>query len=193
MAETDSPQSHRAQLRAIAVRAMRERGLDPEFPSDALAEVAALKSAPRTTEEPVRDLRARLWCSIDNDDSRDLDQLSVAEPLPGGNVRLLVAIADVGAAVPIGSPVDRHAAQNTTSVYTPAVIFPMLPERLSTDLTSLNDQQDRLSVVIEFVVAPDGALKASDLYGAKVRNHAKLAYNSVGAWLAGDGPLPPAA
>jgi len=193
MAETDSPQSHRAQLRAIAVRAMRERGLDPEFPSEALAEVAALKGAPRATGEPIRDLRARLWCSIDNDDSRDLDQVSVAEPLPGGDVRVLVAIADVGAAVPKGSPVDRHAGRNTTSIYTPAVIFPMLPERLSTDLTSLNDQQDRLAVVAELVVSPDGTLKSSDVYGATVRNHAKLAYHAVGAWLDGSGPLPAAA
>jgi VacB/RNase II family 3'-5' exoribonuclease len=195
MTNTDnaSSQSHRAHLRAIAVKAMRDRGLDPEFPPDALAEVAALTAPAQTTEEPTRDVRALLWCSIDNDDSRDLDQLSVAEALSGGDVKVLVAIADVDAIVGKGSPVDRHAALNTTSVYTPAVIFPMLPEKLSTDLTSLADQQDRLSVVVEFVVSPDGALKASDLYGAMVRNHAKLAYNSVGAWLAGDGPLPPAA
>src|SRR5213596_691728 len=149
MAETDSPQSHRAQLRAIAVRAMRERGLDPEFPSEALAEVAALKGAPRTTGEPIRDLRALLWCSIDNDDSRDLDQLSVAEPLPGGDVKVLVAIADVDAVVFKGSLIDRHAVVNTTSVYTPAVIFPMLPERFSTDLTSLAAGEDRLWIVVE--------------------------------------------
>jgi VacB/RNase II family 3'-5' exoribonuclease len=105
----------------------------------------------------------------------------------------MVAIADVDAAVKKGSPVDRHAAKNTTSVYTPGTIFPMLPERLSTDLTSLADQQDRLAVVIEYVVAPDGALKGSSIYGAKVNNKAKLAYNSVGAWLEGNGPLPAAA
>jgi VacB/RNase II family 3'-5' exoribonuclease len=192
-ADTAPSQSHRAHLRAIAVKAMRDRGLDPAFPADALAAVAALTAPARTTEEPTRDLRALLWCSIDNDDSRDLDQLSVAEALSGGDVKVLVAIADVDATVRKGSPVDRHAALNTTSVYTPAVIFPMLPEKLSTDLTSLADQQDRLSVVVEFVVSPDGALNASDLYGAMVRNHAKLAYNAVGAWLAGDGPLPPAA
>ena len=172
---------------------MRERGLDPEIPPEAAAQAAALKGAPATTEEPTRDLRALLWCSIDNDDSRDLDQLSVAEALPGGDVKLLVAIADVDAAVPKGSPVDRHAALNTTSVYTPGAMFPMLPERLSTDLTSLNDGEDRLAVVIEFVVSPDGALKASDVYGAIVNNKAKLAYNAVGAWLAGEGPLPQAA
>ena len=188
-----SNQSHRAHLRAIAVRTMRERGLDPDFPPDALAEAAAITTAPTTTEEPTRNLRTLLWCSIDNDDSRDLDQLSVAEALPGGDVNVLVAIADVDAAVAKGSPVDRHAALNTTSVYTPAVMFPMLPERLSTDLTSLADHQDRLAVVIAFVVAPTGELKSSDMYGAVVRNQAKLAYNAVGAWLAGEGPLPPAA
>ena len=147
----------RARLRAIAVQAMRERGLEPEFPPDAIAAGRrAARGPPTTTEEPTRDLRALLWCSIDNDDSRDLDQLSVAEPAANGDVKVLVAIADVDAAVPKGSPVDRHAAQNTTSVYTPAVMFPMLPERLSTDLTSLNDHEDRLAIVIEFVVSPDG-------------------------------------
>ncbi len=172
---------------------MRERGLEPNMPAAALAEVDAMTGPPLTTEEPTRDLRSLLWCSIDNDDSRDLDQLSVAEPLANGSLKVLVAIADVGAAVPKGSAVDRHAAQNTTSVYTPGVIFPMLPERLSTDLTSLNDQQDRLSVVVEMAVAPDGQLTASDIYGAQVRNTAKLAYNAVGSWLAGAGPLPAAA
>ena len=188
-----SNQSHRAHLRAIAVRAMRERGLEPNFPADALAATAALTGPSRTTEEPTRDLRSLLWCSIDNDDSRDLDQLSVAEALAGGDVKVMVAIADVDATVSKGSAVDLHAALNTTSVYTPAVIFPMLPERLSTDLTSLADRQDRLAVVIEFTVSPGGDLKAPDLYGAVVRNQAKLAYNAVGAWLAGEGPLPPAA
>ena len=186
-------QSNRAHLRAIAIRAMRDRGLDPVFPPDALAQVAAMAAAPTSSEEPTRDLRALLWCSIDNDDSRDLDQLSVAEALPLGDVKLLVAIADVDAAVANGSPVDTHAALNTTSVYTPAIIFPMLPERLSTDLTSLADQQDRLSVVIEFVVTSSGELKSSEVYGAVVHNRAKLAYNSVGAWLTDGGPLPPAA
>jgi VacB/RNase II family 3'-5' exoribonuclease len=185
--------SDRARLRAIAVRAMRERGLEPTMPPAALAEAAALKDAPRTTEEPTRDLRGLLWCSIDNDDSRDLDQLSVAEPLKNGHVKVMVAIADVGAAVAKHSAVDRHAEQNTTSVYTPGAMFPMLPERLSTDLTSLNDQEDRLAIVIELVVSPDGELASSDVYGAMVRNHAKLAYNAVGAWLTGSGPLPPAA
>ena len=186
-------QSQRGHLRAIAFRAMRERGLDPEIPQEALAQAGALKSAPTRTEEPTRDQRALLWCSIDNDDSRDLDQLSVGEAIPGGDVRMRVAIADVDVAVAKGSPVDRHAALNTTSVYTPGVIFPMLPERLSTDLTSLNDHQDRLAIVIAYAVSPAGEVKSSEVYGAVVRNKAKLAYNAVGAWLTGDGPLPPAA
>ena len=182
--------SNREQLREIAFRAMRERGLDPDFPPDALVQVASVHEPPETTEEPFRDLRTLLWCSIDNDDSRDLDQLSVAGSQSNGDVKVLVAIADVDAAVAKNSPVDRHAAQNTTSVYTPAVIFPMLPEKLSTDLTSLADQQDRLSVVVEMLVSQGGEIRSSDVYGARVRNRAKLAYNSVGAWLAGDGPLP---
>jgi VacB/RNase II family 3'-5' exoribonuclease len=182
--------THRAWLRAIAVRAMRERGLEPDMPAAAIAQAEAVKSAPRASEEPVRDQRALSWCSIDNDDSRDLDQLSVAEALPDGEVKIRVAIADVDVLVPKGSAADRHAEKNTTSVYTPAVMFPMLPEKLSTDLTSLNEHEDRLAVVVEFVVSPDGALKTPDVYGALVRNHAKLAYNGVGAWLAGAGPLP---
>ena len=172
---------------------MRAHGLEPEFPPDALAEVASLNAAPRSTDGPLRDLRASLWCSIDNDDSRDLDQLSVADTLPGGGVKILVAIADVDATVLQGSPVDRHAEVNTTSVYTPAVIFPMLPEKLSTNLTSLADHEDRLAVVVEFVVSPDGSLAGSDVYGAVVKNKAKLAYNAVDAWLTGRGSLPPAA
>jgi VacB/RNase II family 3'-5' exoribonuclease len=182
--------SHRERLRLIAVDAMRARGLEPDLPADAVAQAAALSSAPTAAGEPIRDLRSMLWCSIDNDDSMDLDQLSVMETLAGGTTRVLVAIADVDAAVPRSSPIDRHAAMNTTSVYTPAAIFPMLPERLSTDLTSLADQQDRLAIVIEFAVAADGSVGRSDVYGAMVRNRAKLAYNSVGAWLAGALPMP---
>jgi VacB/RNase II family 3'-5' exoribonuclease len=193
MNQRSSARSERAHLRDLAVAAMRMRGLAPAFPPDALAQAKAMTGAPQTTEEPVRDLRSLLWCSIDNDDSRDLDQLSVAERLAAGAVKVLIAIADVDAGVPKGSPIDRHAAQNTVSVYTPAIIFPMLPEKLSTDLTSLADRQERLAIVVEYVVASDGTLANSNIYGARVVNRAKLAYNSVGAWLAGTGPLPPAA
>jgi VacB/RNase II family 3'-5' exoribonuclease len=186
-------QSDRSHLRSIARSAMKFRGLEPDFPPAALREVAAMAGPPQNGHEPLRDLRSLLWCSIDNDDSRDLDQLSVAEVLPDGAVKVLIAIADVDAAVERASAIDRHAAINTTSVYTPGAIFPMLPERLSTDLTSLNAHEDRVSVVTEIVVSAAGAVTGSDVYGARVRNQAKLAYNAVGAWLAGTGPLPPAA
>jgi exoribonuclease-2 len=140
----------------------------------------------------VRDLRGLLWCSIDNDDSRDLDQLTVSEAGPGGAVRILVAVADVDSAVTRGSATDDHARTNTTSVYTPVRIFPMLPERLSTDLTSLNEAEDRLAVVVDMTTEANGSVTASEVYAARVRNQAKLAYNAVAAWLDGAGQAPPA-
>ena len=181
---------HRHDLTAIARRVMTERGLLPDFSPAVMGEVARSQAATADGDPGARDLRGLLWCSIDNDDSRDLDQLTVAEPLPGGAVRILVAIADVDAAVTKGSAIDGHARHNTTSVYTAAVIFPMLPERLSTDLTSLGEGQDRVALAVEMVVKDDGALAASDLYRAVVRNRAKLAYNAVAAWLEGTGAIP---
>ncbi len=178
-------------LKEIAHRAMLERGLQPDFSPEALAEAGALDEAPTETGDSVRDLRGLLWASIDNDDSRDLDQLSVAEPLAGGAVRVLIAIADVDAAVRMGSAIDAHARTNTTSVYTAARIFPMLPERLSTDLTSLGEGEERLAVVVELTVDDDGSVTGSDLYRAMVRNRAKLAYDGVAAWLDGAAPPPP--
>jgi exoribonuclease-2 len=179
----------RATLAAIARRAMMERGLEPDFPPAAQQELAAI-GGPAGATADVRDMRERLWTSIDNDDSRDLDQLTVAEQLADGQVRILVAIADVDALVRKDSALDGHASCNTTSVYTPAIIFPMLPSALSTDLTSLNEDQNRIAVVADMVFKADGSLAASDLYRARVRNHAKLAYRSVAAWLAGAGPAP---
>jgi VacB/RNase II family 3'-5' exoribonuclease len=181
---------HRAILENIARRAMIERGFLPDFSPQATAELNAIHGPATKTEEPTRDLRSLLWCSIDNDDSRDLDQLTVAEALPDGAAKILVAIADVDAVVKNHSALDEHARHNTTSVYTAAETFPMLPEKLSTDLTSLSFDADRLAVVIEMVIAADGTLRSSDIYGALVRNRAKLAYNSVAAWLAGTGPMP---
>ena len=180
----------RIDLGNLARQVMIERGFEPDFPADAIRQVAAL-SGP-AADGAVRDLRALAWASIDNDDSRDLDQLTVAEELPGGAVRVLVAIAEVDSTVGKGSPVDRHARRNTTSVYTAARIFPMLPEKLSTDLTSLAAHEERLAVIIEFVVNDGGSIGSSDVYRARVRNQAKLAYGGVGAWLAGEGPMPPA-
>jgi VacB/RNase II family 3'-5' exoribonuclease len=186
------PPSDRAVLEQITRREMLERGLWPDFDRQALDQVGSLRGPASTSEAATRDLRSLLWCSIDNDDSRDLDQLSVAESLGDDLVRISVAIADVDALVGKGSPVDRHAAHNTTSVYPPGHIFPMLPERLSTDLTSLNPGQDRLAMVIEMDVASDGAVRRSSIYRALVHNRAQLAYPSVGAWLAAEGPAPAA-
>jgi exoribonuclease-2 len=185
-------QQQRPILQAIAHRVMLERGLVPDFPSQVLAELASIHGPATHTQEPTRDLRSLLWCSIDNDDSRDLDQLTVAEALPSGAVKILVAVANVDAIVKMGSALDDHARQNTTSVYTAAATFPMLPEKLSTDLTSLNLEANRLSVVVEMTLAADGSLQASDIYGALVRNRAKLAYNSAAPWLEGKAPMPPA-
>src|SRR5664279_351091 len=160
----------RATLAAIARRAMLERGLEPDFPPAARQELAAI-GGPAGATDGVRDLRNRLWSSIDNDDSRDLDQLTVAEQLAGGQVRILVAVADVDALVHKGLALDAHASCNTTSVYTPAAIFPMLPEGLSTDLTSLNEDQDRIAMVTDMVFAADASLASSEIYRAQVRNH----------------------
>jgi len=188
--------NHRAILERIAHRAMLERGLLPDFSAAALAELerlqlpAAADGGPAGGSREIRDMRDLLWASIDNDDSRDLDQLTVAEAMPGGNVRLFVAVADVVSLVVDGSAIDDHARHNTTSIYTAGGIFPMLPEKLSTDLTSLNLSEERLSLVVEMVIDSNGTLQDSDIYRARVANHAKLAYNSVAAWLDGSGSLP---
>ncbi|MGA2603315.1 MAG: RNB domain-containing ribonuclease [Verrucomicrobiia bacterium] len=182
---------HRSILRGIAHRAMLEKGLVPDFPLQALAELDGIHGPATQTEGSTRDLRNLLWCSIDNDDSRDLDQLTVAEAMPDGVTKVLVAIADVDVVVKKQSALDDHARQNTTSVYTAAETFPMLPEKLSTDLTSLNYESDRLAIVIEMVLGGDGSLQSSDLYPATVHNRAKLAYNTVAGWLEGNAPMPP--
>jgi exoribonuclease-2 len=181
----------RARLRDIAHRAMKDRGLSPDFPPAVLTELGMITgpAIPASATSPV-DLKDLLWCSIDNDDSRDLDQLTTAEKLGDGAVKIFIAIADVDAIVKKRSAIDEHAQQNTTSVYTVAEVFPMLPEKLSTDITSLNFATDRLSVVIEMVVASDGSIESSNLYQAIVRNRARLSYNSVAAWLDGTGPIP---
>jgi VacB/RNase II family 3'-5' exoribonuclease len=177
----------RALLRDIARRAMIEHHLAPDFPPAALQQVERL--APAVPSAP-RDLRNLLWCSIDNDDSMDLDQLSVSMPGGNGATRILVAVADVDNLVRKDCAIDQHARQNTTSVYTAAQIYPMLPERLSTNLTSLAFNEDRGAIVVQMDVAPDGTVSGSDVYPAVVRNRAKLAYNSVAAWLDAAGPMP---
>jgi len=189
MTDADKSQ-HRYILQRIAHRVMLERGLIPDFSRQALAELDGISGAATRVEGPLRDLRDMLWCSIDNDDSRDLDQLTVAQAMPGEAVKIFVAVADVDAVVKKGSAIDDHARQNTTSVYTIAEIFPMLPEKLSTDVTSLNYESDRIAIVIEMAIAQDGSLQGSEVYQAIVRNKAKLAYNSVDKWLEGNGPMP---
>jgi exoribonuclease-2 len=185
-------QHHRSILRNIAHRAMLERDLLPDFSPAALAELEQIKHSVVVASDSntVHDKRELLWSSIDNDDSRDLDQLTVAEILHGDKVKILVAIADVASSVKNGSAIDEHARHNTTSVYTAAELFPMLPEKLSTDVTSLNFNEDRLAIVIEMVVSADGSLEDSSVYKAWVRNRAKLAYNSVAAWLENKGDIP---
>src|SRR3989454_10540009 len=188
---SDLRASSRYNLQMVARRAMLDRGFLPEFDATVRAELAAI-SGPATTQiSSIRDLRGLLWASIDNDDSLDLDQLSVAEPLAGDQVKVLVAIADVDTLVRKASAIDAHAQHNTTSVYTAAQVFPMLPERLSTDLTSLGEGQARLAVVTEMVVAVNGMVTGFDVYRAVVLNRAKLAYHSVAAWLEGTAPAPP--
>jgi VacB/RNase II family 3'-5' exoribonuclease len=195
--------ANRLDLTGIARRAMLQHGLQPDFTPAAIAETAAIGDTPNAAAGDtagVRDLRDRLWSSIDNDDSKDLDQLTVAEPVRGGKggsggssgaIKIFVAIADVDALVKEGSAIDDHARTNTTSVYTAAGIFPMLPEKLSTDLTSLNQDEDRLAIVIEMTVDADGEVTQSDVYRARVLNQAKLTYNGVAAWLDGEAPAPP--
>jgi VacB/RNase II family 3'-5' exoribonuclease len=179
-------------LERIARRVMAERGFLVDFSEAALTEVEKIAPVDWGAKPPGKDLRHLLWASIDNDDSFDLDQLTVAEALPDNTVKILVAVADVDALVKKNSAIDEHARQNTTSVYTAGKIFPMLPEKLSTDLTSLNYDEDRPVIVIEAVISDGGEMQSSDIYRALVRNHAKLAYNSVAPWLEGKGPMPEA-
>jgi exoribonuclease-2 len=180
-------------LRARAHQAMVDAGFRPDFSPEILQIVQALKQhpSPGATVE-TRDLRALLWSSIDNDTSRDLDQIEYTEKAADGSTRLLIGIADVDWAVMKGAAADAQAAFETTSVYTGVSTFPMLPAELSTDLTSLLDQQERKAVVIELRVLPSGEVSQYDVYPALVKNRAKLAYSSTGAWLEGRGPIPPA-
>jgi len=179
-------------LQATAKQVMQQHGFNPDFPHQVTAQLASLKQQKQTSADgKIRDLRNLLWSSIDNDTSRDLDQIEVAESATNGDLKVMIGIADVDAYVAKQTPIDEHAARETTTVYTGVRNFPMLPEELSTGVTSLLENQDRACVVIEFVVDPQGNLKSSDVYRALVRNKAQLQYNSVGAWLEGTAPAPP--
>jgi VacB/RNase II family 3'-5' exoribonuclease len=177
-------------LMNVARLAMTNNGLLPDFSDAALKQMASITTPAKDSSPDIRDLRQLLWASIDNDNSRDLDQLTVADQASTSTVKILVAIADVDAVVKPGSPIDDHARVNTTSVYTPAAIFSMLPEKLSTDLTSLGESQERLALIIDMTINAAGSVTQSEVYRARVVNHSKLAYNGVGAWLAGSGPPP---
>src|SRR5580704_4332564 len=180
-------------LQAVAKDIMRQYGFEPDFPAGVQQQLMDLRAHPPaiTSGATVRDLRSQLWSSIDNDTSRDLDQIEVAEQLPNGNVKVLVGVADLDAFVPRQSVIDQHAARETTTVYAGIRNFPMLPEELSTGKTSLLENEDRLSVVVEFVVDGDGHVATSDVYRALVRNQAQLQYNSTGAWLENTAAPPP--
>ena len=185
-------QHHRAILEDIAEKAMKARGFYPDFSAQALAELNMIRFPARRNGKPIRDLKELLWASIDNDDSLDLDQLTAAEALPDHAIKILVAVANVDALVKDGSAIDGHARHNTTTVYTPVKIFPMLPEKLSTNLTSLNFNQARLAIVVEMVIDTEGSIQKSVIYQAVVCNLAKLNYRDVGNWLEERGPIPEA-
>lgn len=177
-------------LTELAKRSMLERHLLPNFPQAALKEVEQIKEAARPSSEEVKDMRHFLWFSLDNDDSRDLDQLTFAEEIDDTRFKMYIAIADVDSLVKKDSAIDSYAQHNTTSVYTPTKIFPMLPEKLSTNLTSLNENENRMAIIMEVEIDREGAVKNYILYRGYVNNKAKLAYNSVSAWLDGLGPIP---
>jgi exoribonuclease-2 len=178
-------------LVAAAHAAMIEHGFQPDFPAGTDAELAAIQAHPAPPAVPgIQDLRSLLWSSIDNDTSKDLDQIEWAEPLPDGRIRVLIGVADVDARVSPGTVIDGHAKSETTSVYTGVKVFPMLPAELSEGITSLNENEDRVAHVIEFSVDAAGTASDGKVYAALVRNRAQLAYNGVGTWLEGTGPAP---
>jgi exoribonuclease-2 len=189
------PSSIRFDLVAAAHASMQEHGFQPDFSAAAQQQLAGILGNPAVATLPahsdaLQDLRALLWSSIDNDTSKDLDQIEWAEQLPSGQIRVLVGVADVDGTVQHGTPLDGHAASETTSVYTGVVTFPMFPKELSEGLTSLNEDQDRAAVVMEFCVDPQGVVSDGKIYRALVRNRAQLAYNGVGAWLEATGSAP---
>jgi len=183
--------SHHFSLLAAAHTAMLEHGFEPDFPAGTDTELAAIATQQDGCLAPdMKDLRGLLWSSVDNDTSKDLDQIEWAEQLPDGRIRVLVGVADVDERVHCGSVIDGHAQVETTSVYTGVKVFPMLPTELSEGLTSLNENEDRAALVIEYAVNAAGETSDEKAYRALVRNRAQLAYNSVGAWLDGKGPAP---
>jgi exoribonuclease-2 len=191
---THQSSSDSLDLVAIAHQAMIDASFEPDVPRSVSEELRLIESSSQSNSPDTlaRDLRALLWSSIDNRESRDLDQVEYAEALPNGDVRVSVGIADVDALVHIRTAIDAHASENGTSVYTGIKTFSMLPEELSTDMTSLVGGADRPSIVIDMVVANDGTAKSSDVYRARIHNYAKLSYEAVGAWVDQNGEVPAA-
>ena len=174
-----------------AHQAMLDNGFEPEFSDAVYDQLRQIESSGEPDHgADVQDLRHLLWSSIDNRTSRDLDQVEWAERLGNGDIRVLVGIADVDAVVAKGTPIDVHAAQNTVTVYTESKIFPMLPEELSTDKTSLNQDEDRLAVVADMTVKANGDVPESTFFRALIHNHAKFSYEEIGEWLDGDAEMP---
>src|SRR5271155_5869229 len=187
------PRATSINLQAIARQVMQAEGFEPDFPPEVRKQLLGIRAHPPqlVPSDKVRDLRNLLWSSIDNDTSKDLDQIEVAERLPNGDVKVMIGIADVDSFVGKDSPIDQHAERETTSVYTGVTIFPMLPNELSTGASSLLPDVDRPAVVVEFVVNAGGELSSGIVYRAIVRNKAQRTYNAVGAWLEGTAPAPP--
>jgi exoribonuclease-2 len=187
----NSNQPFHFNLVAAAHASMLENGFQPDFPAGTDTQLAEIEAHPEAPSVPgIQDLTALLWSSIDNDTSKDLDQIEWAEQLPDGRIRVLVGVADVDARVKLGTVIDTHARSETTSVYTGVKVFPMIPAELSEGITSLNENQDRVAHVIEYSVDSAGATTDGKVYAALVRNRAQLAYNGVGGWLEGTGPAP---
>src|ERR1700730_524752 len=188
----NDPRSSSINLQATARQVMQAQGFQPDFPPETQKQLADIRAHPPqvTPSAKVRDFRNLLWSSIDNDTSKDLDQIEVAERLPNGDVKVMIGIADVDAFVAKDTPIDQHAERETTSVYTGVSIFPMLPNELSTGASSLLENSDRPAVVTEFVVNTGGSISSSNVYRAIVRNQAQLTYNAVGAWLEGTAAAP---
>ncbi|HKR09514.1 MAG TPA: RNB domain-containing ribonuclease, partial [Gemmatimonadaceae bacterium] len=177
-------------LRVVARQAMIDAGFSPDYTPEMNAELRQIGQH-GDSGAALRDMRKLLWSSIDNDDTRDLDQIEYAEEMSDGGWRLVIAIADVDCEVSAGLAIDLHAAAQTTTVYTGAVIFPMIPTELSTGATSLFANADRKPMVIDMRVNTAGAAVGSaDIYRATVRNCAQLAYNAVGDWLDNGAAVP---
>ncbi|UUX93834.1 RNB domain-containing ribonuclease [Methanoplanus endosymbiosus] len=184
-------QRHRPDLKAIARDAMKSYGFAPRFPDQVIRESENISGRifPDNVTEAA-DLRHLLWSSIDNFDSKDLDQIEFCEEKDGGIINVKVAIADVDCYVPKDSATDRYAAYNTTAVYTGVETFFMIPFKLCGNISSLLPGKDCQAVVAEYDILPDGDIEHVGVYRAVVSNKAKLIYEEVGNWIEKKGSIP---